>query len=308
MTDPHLHELLVKTSRTFALAIPTLPEPLREQVTLAYLLLRIADTFEDSASWSEEAKIAALGDFSELLRENDTARIAERARVWADGHPIDHAGYQELLEAVPEVLAAFHALPAEVRAPIVQHVVATNEGMAHTVLRTDDRGSLALTDLADLREYCYLVAGLVGEMLTELYLVGEPSLAPHAALLRKEARWYGEGLQLVNILKDAADDAEEGRVFLPQGVERSDVFALAREDLRAAERYVLELHAGGASRGVLAFNALPLLLAWTTLDRVEREGPGSKLKREEVFGLVARLDQALDRGEVLASEAAARGI
>ena len=40
-----IDRLLVRTSRTFALAIPLLPEPLRREVGVAYLLFRIADTF-----------------------------------------------------------------------------------------------------------------------------------------------------------------------------------------------------------------------------------------------------------------------
>ena len=41
--------LLPGVSRTFALTIPQLPEPLRVPVTNAYLLCRIADTFLETA-------------------------------------------------------------------------------------------------------------------------------------------------------------------------------------------------------------------------------------------------------------------
>jgi len=41
---------------------------------------------------------------------------------------------------------------------------------------------------------------------------------------------------------------------------------------------------------------LPVLLAWATLDRVETDGPGSKLSREEVQAIVHRLGMALDVG------------
>ena len=47
--DKFLQDQLVKTSRTFALAIPLLPQPTARQVTVAYLLFRIADTFEDAS-------------------------------------------------------------------------------------------------------------------------------------------------------------------------------------------------------------------------------------------------------------------
>jgi len=39
--------ILPYVSRTFALTIPQLPQPLRTAVTNAYLLCRIADTIED---------------------------------------------------------------------------------------------------------------------------------------------------------------------------------------------------------------------------------------------------------------------
>ena len=57
MTD--VNDLLQKTSRTFALTIPYLPPPTREEVGLAYLLFRIIDTFEDATRWSPEQRIAA---------------------------------------------------------------------------------------------------------------------------------------------------------------------------------------------------------------------------------------------------------
>ena len=62
-----LDRLLEETSRTFALAIPLLAEPTRRQVTIAYLLFRIADTFEDADSWPRERRIQALADFAALL-------------------------------------------------------------------------------------------------------------------------------------------------------------------------------------------------------------------------------------------------
>ncbi len=62
-----LADLLEKTSRTFALSIPVLPEPTRREVMIAYLLFRIADTFEDAAHWPPEKRIAAIGDFNALL-------------------------------------------------------------------------------------------------------------------------------------------------------------------------------------------------------------------------------------------------
>ncbi|MBK7863440.1 MAG: squalene/phytoene synthase family protein, partial [Archangiaceae bacterium] len=70
-----LDDLLVKTSRTFALAIPMLPEPTRREVSVAYLLFRIADTFEDATTWPRAERIAALGDFSDAVTAVDVERL-----------------------------------------------------------------------------------------------------------------------------------------------------------------------------------------------------------------------------------------
>lgn len=291
-----LDELLEKTSRTFALSIPLLPEPTRREVTLAYLLFRIADTLEDAASWSQEKRIAALATFGGLLAAPDRGAAEHWAASWAAEVPIDHAGYQELLRAMPAVLDAFFALDPLAREHIRHHTVRTAEGMASFVARTDGQGDLCLESLEELQAYCYVVAGIVGEVCTELFLLDRDELTPHAESLRSRARSFGEALQLVNILKDADFDATEGRSYLPPAVDRSTVFALARSDLESARDYVMTLQEAGTERGIIAFNALPVLLAFATLNKVEAEGPGTKISRPEVYGLVAAMEEALDAG------------
>ena len=289
-----LEDLLIKTSRTFALSIPLLPEPTRREVTIAYLLFRIADTFEDSASWSQAKRIEALDVFSDLLGAPDRRATKRWAERWTADVPIEHGGYQELMSEVPFVLDAFFELGETARELVRLHTVRTAKGMGGFVARTDEGGELKLRDLDDLRGYCYVVAGIVGEMLTELFLLDRQPLEPIAADLRARSRLFGEALQLVNILKDSSFDLTEGRSYLPQGVSRAEVLALARGDLRAATEYVLALQRVGAERGLIAFNALPVLLAVATLAKVETEGPGSKISRPEVYRIVELMDYALD--------------
>jgi farnesyl-diphosphate farnesyltransferase len=142
-----------------------------------------------------------------------------------------------------------------------------------------------------------VVAGIVGELLTELFLLDRPGLDPVAEALRERSRPFGEALQLVNILKDSASDATQGRRYLPETVDRAEVLALARGDLRTATDYILTLQRAGAERGLVAFGALPVQLAHATLDRVETAGPGAKLSRPEVYAILHRLQRALDRNE-----------
>ena len=194
------------------------------------------------------------------------------------------------------MLAACRELSDEAREAIRVHTRRTAEGMASFVERSSAGGRLELASLDDLVAYCYAVAGIVGEMLTELFLLAGPALAPAADFLRRRAARFGEGLQLVNILKDSAGDAVHGRRYLPPSVDRGQILALARRDLETAAAYVRALQRNDAPRGIVAFTALPVLLARATLDRVEREGPGAKLTRPEVFALAAQLEAALDSG------------
>jgi farnesyl-diphosphate farnesyltransferase len=294
-TPARLDSLLADTSRTFALTIPLLPEPTRCEVTVAYLLFRVADTLEDATEWGASRKRAELARLGETLREDARSVEAERlAARWTAMPPCAHAGYRELLAALPEVLSALEQLGRPAQAAIRSHLGRTIDRMAGFVGQDRDRGPW-LADLADLQRYCYAVAGIVGEMLTELFLIGRPMLDRVAPELRSGAPAFGEALQLVNILKDAAADASEGRSFLPPAVAREEVFGLARADLDAAGRYCRTLARAGGPRGLLEFTALPVLLARATLDRVERDGPGAKLSRLEVVAIATQLREALDR-------------
>jgi len=293
----HVDQLLEETSRTFALCIPLLPDPLRRQVSVAYLLFRIADTFEDSAIWSPERRIAALEGFDALMDDPTPTAAEEYARAWTDAPPTDHEGYLRLLRETPYVLKQYTALDSEAQPIIREHVQRTAQKMASFVQQTDARGRLQLQTVEELRVYCYAVAGIVGEMLTSLFIHNTPTLRDLGPYLEERAPLFGEGLQLTNILKDTDVDVAEGRSYLAGEMERNEVFERARTDLAAAAEYTLAVQKAGAPRGTVAFNALPLRLARATLDRVEEEGPGAKLTRPEVFSIVGRLRSALDQNE-----------
>ncbi len=293
---PDLLDLLEKTSRTFALSIPPLPEPTRREVTVAYLLFRIADTFEDATHWPPADRIAALHDFTTLLASGTRDDAERLSRAWTAAGASPHAGYRELIAETPFVFEAFRSLAPAAGETLRTHVSRSAEGMAGFVATTGDEG-LVLDSLDDLKGYCYTVAGIVGELLTELFLLEETSLRTVAAELRARARVFGEALQLVNILKDSEDDAREGRCYLPVSVPRADVFALARRDLGAAGEYIEALHVAGAPAGIVEFTALPVALAWASLARVEEEGPGAKVGRPEVFRIAQRVRRAIAQGE-----------
>ena len=78
---------------------------------------------------------------------------------------------------------------------------------------------VALATLADLDEYTYMAAGCVGEYWTVM-------TAAHVPTVRRLARpdfvargvRLGKALQLVNVIRDAAQDLGQGRCYIPRAL------------------------------------------------------------------------------------------
>ena len=79
-----LYELLVRASRTFAVGIELLPQPLRAEITVAYLLLRVSDYLEDSRELAPDEKIRLLEAWRQVLG-GDIAPEALVLRLQEDG-------------------------------------------------------------------------------------------------------------------------------------------------------------------------------------------------------------------------------
>lgn len=270
--------MLVGTSRTFAAAIPLLDEPLATQVTVAYLLLRIADTFEDADSWTTAQKLDALTAFESTLQA--------RASGPLQSPPGFDEAHEELMTKAPLVMAALAAFPAKAQDAIASHVARTVVGMREFLANATGARGVELSTVDELFRYCYIVAGIVGELLTELFVFHVPALASVESKLRAEAAAFGEALQLVNILKDRERDAQEGRRFIPRNAELSAVLARARRDCERAATYTQLLEEGGAPQGILAFTRFPLRVAEETLSALESTGAGAKIGRERVLTIL----------------------
>jgi len=238
------------------------------------------------------------------LVDGSPAAAASLVDECAREPPVDHAGYRELLAEIPLVLRAFLQLQPGAREPIRKHLGRSAEGMSRFVVRSDGPNGLVLETVEDLRDYCYVVAGIVGEMLTELFLLGRPALAGIAEDLRNRGAAFGEGLQLVNILKDAGPDAAEGRVYLPRRASTREVIALAESDMAVAATYTEALRAAGAELGLVAFNAFITKLAVANLRLLREKGLGAKLSRLQVATISAEVTRALGQRVPLFSELA----
>lgn len=207
-------EILPHVSRTFALTIPQLPPQLRLGVTNAYLLCRIADTIEDQTGASASVRLGLLHRLVAVLggREEAAALAREVLPRLAEGTlPAE----RELVMNTGRVVSVTAQLEPRQRAAIERCVALMCDGM-HLFQRTASLAGVAR--MSDLDDYCYYVAGVVGEMLTELFCAYSPRIDAARAGLERLSVSFAQGLQMTNILKDVWEDHRRGACWLPREV------------------------------------------------------------------------------------------
>ncbi|MGC1521704.1 MAG: phytoene/squalene synthase family protein [Steroidobacteraceae bacterium] len=215
-------QILPHVSRTFALTIPQLPEGLRTAVTCAYLLCRIADTIEDEPALSPPETLSFLQRFSAVLSgQGDPAALAQEIERRLSSRTL--ATERDLVSNLERVIRVLGRLNEPQRAAIRRCVELMCSGMPRFQFTASLQG---LPQSSDLDDYCYYVAGVVGEMLTDLFCDHSPDIARHRPALSALAASFAQGLQMTNILKDVWEDRSRGACWLPQ-----DVFARHGVDL-----------------------------------------------------------------------------
>jgi farnesyl-diphosphate farnesyltransferase len=207
-------QILPHVSRTFALTIPQLPLALRKAVTCAYLLCRIADTIEDEPALSPPETLAFLQRFSAAVAgRGEAAPLAREIEQRLTDRTL--ATERELVANMERVLRVMASLNEPQRVAIHRCVELMCYGMPRFQFSASIKG---LAHSSDLDDYCYYVAGVVGEMLTDLFCDYSPEIARRRAALSAVAASFAQGLQMTNILKDVWEDRSRGVSWLPQDV------------------------------------------------------------------------------------------
>ena len=216
--------VLPGVSRTFALTIPVLPDQLADVVTNAYLLCRIADTIEDDTALTDRQKTQFHKRFLSVIqgRADAGAFAAELAPLLSVGVLPDE---RDLVRNTDRVVRVMQGFSRTEREALTRCLLTMCSGMPKFQRSRSLRG---LRDLKELGEYCYVVAGVVGEMLTELFCVHCPDLAKNRRDMKRLAVSFGQGLQMTNILKDIWEDRRGGTCWLPRSMFGGRRFRLER--------------------------------------------------------------------------------
>jgi farnesyl-diphosphate farnesyltransferase len=206
--------ILPKVSRTFALTIPQLPAGLEEIVANAYLLCRLADTIEDDSVLGSTTKAAFMDEFLRVINGTaDPEDFARRLVPQLSNQTLE--AERDLVANTPRVVRITSTFSDTQRNAVIRCVTTMCRGMPEFQHHNTLDG---LPSLVDLDRYCYFVAGIVGEMLTELFCEHCDDLASQRAEMMELALRFGQGLQMTNILKDVWEDRNSNTCWLPRSL------------------------------------------------------------------------------------------
>ncbi len=165
------------------------PEPKRTAIFTLYAWMRAADDIVDSGGHAKTIKIGSPDSVLQRLNcfESDTDQALNPDAPLPTG---------PLWPAVRQQFLSFR-LPKQY---LAEMIAGQKQDLEEPHFETFEQ----------LEQYCYRVASVVG--LSCVHIWGDDG-DPSVATLAKDR---GIALQLTNILRDIAEDAEQGRVYLPR--------------------------------------------------------------------------------------------
>ncbi len=174
----HVHEVVDASGTSFLAAMKILPEERREAMFAIYAFCREIDDIADEPAPAGE----------KIHRLQSWRREVERLY---EGHP-DYLTSRALLR--PTQMYGFEK----------QDFLDLIDGMEMDALE-----DICAPSLSRLDTYCDRVASAVGRLSVRAFGAQEDKS-------REVAHWLGRALQLTNILRDLKEDAERGRLYLPE--------------------------------------------------------------------------------------------
>jgi farnesyl-diphosphate farnesyltransferase len=306
-----LGSVLRDVSRSFYISIRLLPLGLRQPVGLAYLLARATDTIADTAGIPAAMRVETLRELADVIQGSafDGAVVDLVNSVLALQ---TNEAERTLIESLPDCFDLLERSNQDDVEDIRVALGKITKGQELDLVRFGDTTQLhALATDLELHEYTYLVAGCVGEFWTRLCFRHVPDFADQGEMEMAElGKRYGNGLQLINILRDAHSDLQAGRCYFPMqelkeiGLDPAHIlqepgrfeFILekwreeAQRGLTAGITYVNAIQ----NRRVRAATALPALIGARTLAMLRAAGPTElhrniKVPRGEVRAIIARM-------------------
>ncbi len=215
-----VRDLIPKVSRTFAINIRTLKYEEEIIIAVAYLICRYLDTIEDSTVLNNQEKIDFFEEVEEIFTTQTNAQvndwpkkfqaISQKKKVISTSE-----AENQLWQKFNLVIEIYLAFPLKVQSILLPPIITMGKGMKSFLVKYQDQKEKVIMDQKEMEEYCYYVAGTVGEMLTNFFCLKIENQAVRANLSQRQLS-FGLGLQMINILKDFFTDRKRGWVYLPK--------------------------------------------------------------------------------------------
>jgi 15-cis-phytoene synthase len=185
----YVQDKAAKSGSSFYYAFLFLPPPRRAAITAFYAFCREVDDVVDEVS--------------------DPGLAATKLAWWRKEVAASYEGNPShpVMKALMPHTSEYAIAPA--------HMLAVIDGCQMDIEQS------RYLDFASLKQYCHLVAGVVGEVAANIFGRSEAATIHYAHTL-------GLAMQLTNIIRDVGDDARRGRIYVP-------VSELKQFDVKAQE-------------------------------------------------------------------------
>ncbi|WAG30648.1 phytoene/squalene synthase family protein [Staphylococcus chromogenes] len=178
----HCHNIMKEHSKTFSYAFDFLDLKRKKAIWAIYAVCRIIDDSID--------KYKDLEQLDSIARDLDM--------IYSDYDYIQaYQSDKAIMNALSNTLDTY-TIPKKPFESLIQYV---KEDLDLKVIQTD----------SDLYDYCYGVAGTVGELLTPILASSNKNSFEQA---KEAAIALGKALQITNILRDVGEDFQNGRIYL----------------------------------------------------------------------------------------------
>lgn len=206
----YCHELTRRTAHNFRFSFRTLPTEKRRAMEALYAFNRITDDLGDDEHVPIELRVTQLATWRESVRTMLGTEIEPPAVGLAKTSEVGTLGSHPALMAIGDTVHNYR-IPHKFLMAVIDGVEM-------------DLQSVPIATFSDLQRYCYHVAGAVGLCCIHIWGFHDDRAIPLAIDC-------GLALQLTNILRDIAEDATAGRVYLPD--EDLQKFNYSRPELQA---------------------------------------------------------------------------
>jgi farnesyl-diphosphate farnesyltransferase len=215
-----LRTLLKRVSRLFYTTLVVVPADVRDQVSLAYLFARAADTIADTELIDRPRRLDYLGQLK-VQFVSDQVPLEQIRDIQQSVATVQHdSAERQLLERLQDCFAVLREFSPEDRNRVQRLMTTLIQGMEMDLMVFPGKSAADLTALKTLDAldgYIYYVAGCVGEFWTDLMCAYRRGLRSwNVKAMSQVGVRFGKGLQLTNVVKDIAHDLQRGRCYVPE--------------------------------------------------------------------------------------------